>query len=552
MKRHAGFWFRRWVMIFGAINLLNIKIFKSALVLLAPVFSGVLLIFAFPNFEQGWIAWLALTPLMIVLSGRRSQHGFLLAYICGIIFFTGVFNWILEVPGYELFHHTILILYLGLYVGIFGLIISFLVRRWGLLIGHLSGPFVWVSLEFIRSNLSFLALPWALLAHSQYLYPSVIQIAALTGTYSISFLIVMVNSTLTIAILTFTHQFKSHQQRAGFSSPRGRAICTLVATLVLTGLVFYYGLHTISRQIEGKGIKVTVVQGNIEQSKKWNPKFSKYIIKTYADLTRAAAEQAPDLIVWPETATPRAINQDRRLYQQVRSIVSSSSTYVLLGSAMHQKFKQKRRQHRKIVNSAYLIHPGNEDKDQRHDKIRLFPFGEYIPMAQTIPWSWINVPDMSNYSPGEEFTVFEANNSRFSVIICWEIIFPDLTRQFVKKGAQFIVNIANEAWFGKTASPRQFLSISVFRAVENRVYVVRCVNTGISCFIDPYGRIIDRVKDEKGRDLFVRGILTETVVPMDSKTLYTRYGDWFCGLSIGISAAFLIVAFLRRKMGKTT
>jgi apolipoprotein N-acyltransferase len=133
------------------------------------------------------------------------------------------------------------------------------------------------------------------------------------------------------------------------------------------------------------------------------------------------------------------------------------------------------------------------------------------------------------------------------VTICWENLFSDLVRQFVKRGAQFIVNITNEAWFGETAAPYQFLSMSVFRAVENRVYVVRCANTGISCFIDPCGRVVDRVKDENGRDIFVRGIVTGSVIPLESNTIYTRYGDWLVWLSIAFFIfILLLLSFLRK------
>jgi len=142
------------------------------------------------------------------------------------------------------------------------------------------------------------------------------------------------------------------------------------------------------------------------------------------------------------------------------------------------------------------------------------PFGEYLPHEDVIPWSWIKAGAIGNYLPGTEYTVFQLPEGRLSVTICWENLFSNLVRQFVKRGAQFIVNITNEAWFGETAAPYQFLSMSVFRAVENRVYVVRCANTGISCFIDPCGRVVDRVKDENGRDIFVRGIVTGSVIPL--------------------------------------
>jgi apolipoprotein N-acyltransferase len=234
------------------------------------------------------------------------------------------------------------------------------------------------------------------------------------------------------------------------------------------------------------------------------------------------------------------------LYSEVKKIAEKAQAYLLLGSSSHQKFKAGMGKTIKYRNSAFLINPHNPDVHQQYDKIHLLPFGEYVPKSRTIPWNWINVPNLSSYLPGKEYTVFGIPNFRFSVTICWESIFPRLVRQFVKRGAQCIVNLTNEAWFGKTAAAYHFLAASVFRAVENRVYVVRCGNTGVSCIIDPCGRIVDRVQNESRMDLFVRGYLTNTVIPMDSKTVYTRYGDWFIWLSLVFTVSILVIAFLKR------
>ena len=159
--------------------------------------------------------------------------------------------------------------------------------------------------------------------------------------------------------------------------------------------------------------------------------------------------------------------------------------------------------------------------------------------------------EFGSYIPGTEYKLFEMDGERFATTICWENLFPDLVRQFVKKGARFIVNITNEAWFGETAAPEQFLSMNVFRAVENGVYVVRCANTGISCFIDPCGRVVDRVKNEEGKDVFVSGFLTGEVVPLSPNTFYTRYGDWFPWLCIIVSAGFILAAIFPKREKNT-
>jgi apolipoprotein N-acyltransferase len=226
--------------------------------------------------------------------------------------------------------------------------------------------------------------------------------------------------------------------------------------------------------------------------------------------------------------------------------VQNAGTHLLFGSAQHQKFEEKGAKEFKYLNSAYLIHPESRTtKNQQYNKIRLFPFGEYLPYRDIIPWSLINVRDSSDYLAGNQFAVFQHPDFRFGVIICWENLFPDLVRQFVRGGAQSIINLTNEAHFGKTAAPHQLVSISVFRAVENRVFVVRCANTGVSCIIDPYGRIVDRIKDEKGQDIFVRGVMSGWIIPFDSKTIYTRYGDLLVWIAIGGSVVFLAIATLK-------
>ena len=166
-------------------------------------------------------------------------------------------------------------------------------------------------------------------------------------------------------------------------------------------------------------------------------------------------------------------------------------------------------------------------------------------MKDKVPWFLINVPEITGYNSGNEFKVFEINDYRFSTTVCWENLFPHMVRKFVKNGAQFIINITNEAWFGETAAPYQFLSMNVFRAVENRVYVVRCANTGVSCFITPYGIVSDRVKNQVGKDIFVRGALTRSVIPLESNTFYTRYGDWFVWLNIVILIVIILLSLYK-------
>jgi len=450
-----------------------------------------------------------------------------------------------------LLHHTFLVIYLASYFGFFGLAFAFISSRSGSATAFLAAPLIWVSFEFIRSNLSFLALPWGLLAHSQYQHPLIIQIASLTGAYGISFLIVIVNSTLACLFLERLRSPLPNKIPPKFplSKGWGRIKKPLVFVTALSVIsTFLYGYWVMSQPINGKGIRISLVQGNIEQAKKWDPRYAREIMQTYSELTHEASKSQPALVIWPETATPGSIGLDPNLFAEVKEAARKAEALILLGSTQHQKFSEKEAMEIRYFNSAYLIKPDPHiTESPRYDKIRLFPFGEYLPHRDIIPWSVINVYDSGNYKPGKEFTIFQIPPLQFGVTICWENVFPDLVREFVGRGAQFMVNITNEARFGKTAAPYQLASMSVFRAVENRVFVVRCANTGISCIIDPYGRMIDRIKDEKGRDIFVQGVLTGRIIALDSKTIYSRYGDWFVWMDIVGGVLFLLTACFARK-----
>jgi apolipoprotein N-acyltransferase len=514
---------------------------------IAPVLSGALLVLTFPPYDLGWLAWVGLVPLFYVISGVSPAYAFLLTFAGGVTFFAGVFNWVFEVSGYRFIHHVILGIYLGTLSGFFGLTFGFISKRRGVTSALFAAPFVWVSLEYARSNMGFMGFPYGWLGYSQHPYPLITQIASITGAYGISFLIATVNAAIAAAILLFVNGSKEPRPFSHASISRHGVFVMGVAACILTCASLFYGLITVSEPLVGNGIKVSVVQGSIEQEKKWDPKYHNFIMQTYVELTKRTLQDRPALIVWPEASTPKAISLDKRLRAQVKRAAETAGTYLLVGSSSHQKFKAGEGQATKFRNSAFLISPEIGAKSQQYDKIHLLPFGEYLPYRETIPWSWIDVPRIGAILPGTEFIVFRCPTFRFSAPICWENIFPQLPRKFVQNGAEFLVNITNEAWFGRSVGPQHYVISSIFRAVENGVYVVRCANTGISCFIDPYGRVVGQVQNERGEGLFVRGVLTETVIPMESNTFYTRYGDWLIWLSFTVLVFFVVFAFLKPK-----
>ena len=531
--------------------MLYTPILKAGVAIGAAFISGILTYASFPSQNLPFLAWFALVPLLLSLTRSTPLGGFAVAFIFGVVFYTGLFNWIFDLQKYTLLHHAVLGVYLCPLLGIVGWIVSYLAKRCGVATALFSAPFLWVVQEYIHSNLSFLALPWGLLAHSQYQQPLLIQFTSITGTYGVSFLMVLANSAISALLYFFFFNKTFSESKAGrrYSLKGGTAL--VLTAIIAVSLVIVHGYYVLSRPPKGEEVKLSVVQGNIEQAQKWDKRYASAIMQIYSDLSNLASKDSPELIIWPETATPRAINLDKKLYSQVKRVAQSTATPFLLGSAQLVKFKVNEPKNFKYLNSAYLIAPDlNKKNDKRYDKTRLLPFGEYLPHKEKIPWAHINVPDVGHYLPGKEYTVFSLDTFRFAATICWENIFPDLVRKFVNNGAQFIVNLSNEAWFGKSAAPYQFLSMSVFRALENRIYIVRCANTGISCFIDPCGRVIDRVRDEKGLDIFVRGVLTGSITLLENKSFYTRFGEWFVWLCIFCSVAFLPIALWSKSVPK--
>jgi apolipoprotein N-acyltransferase len=303
----------------------------------------------------------------------------------------------------------------------------------------------------------------------------------------------------------------------------------------------------LSRPIEGKSLKVSVVQGNIEQAKKWDRTYRSYIIERYEELSREASKDQPSLVIWPEAATPGFVLNDGALLKRITGLAREMNTYFLIGSSEYPKFQRARSKVGGLGNTALFFSQNGKVLGQ-YLKIHLVPFVEHVPYEKLIPWPRFIVPEgKKGYEvPGNETTLFDLQGTKFGVLICWESIFPELFRSFVKEGAHFMVNITNEAWFNSPAIFYQYVAMNVLRAVENRVYLVRCANTGVSCFIDPHGNILSKVQDEKGRDIYVPGILTGSVIASDTKTIYTKWGDWFAFLSIGCSLACLIVAIFGR------
>jgi apolipoprotein N-acyltransferase len=289
--------------------------------------------------------------------------------------------------------------------------------------------------------------------------------------------------------------------------------------------------------------RLSVVQGNIPQNLKWDPRQAGPIIKKYSELTREAAKDSPDMIIWPETAYPYLIADERSDAGEIGELAAEIGIPILAGVVAEKNGD--------YYNDALLFSEKGKAA-RKYEKLHLVPFGEYVPFGDRFSFirDYIDKP-IGDFREGKEYTLFSMTSFsssdspqgtitrrtsfyKFGVLICFEDIFPELSRAFVKRGANFLVNITNDAWFGRTSAPEQHLQASVFRAVENRVPVIRAANTGVSCFVDSTGEIFSRV-EEGGEDLFVSGYATENVRIPTKGSVYSKYGDlfiYFCGFML--------------------
>ncbi|UCH12039.1 MAG: apolipoprotein N-acyltransferase [Candidatus Omnitrophota bacterium] len=399
-------------------------------------------------------------------------------------------------------------------------------------------PSAWVILEYLRSHVMG-GIGWNLLGYSQYKNLPIIQIADIAGVWGISFLIMLMNVAIYVAIKMAIKCYKKNPRLkikgdATFKQELeiNPVIQTLFVLILFIATLTYGHIVIASPDAKGVGtkqssIKISVVQGNIQQMFKWDDRFKNDIMNRYNDLTIKATKDKPDLIIWPETAVPGYLNYDKELIQWIKKLIRRIKIPLLAGTPMISKEISG-----KSYNSAVLFSEKGSILG-RYDKLHLVAFGEFIPFEKQFPFLRKLFPITGNFISGKEYTVFglrttnyELRTTNFSVLICFEDIFSGLVRDFVKRGADFMVNITNDAWFGKTCAAYQHAACSVLRAVENRRPFIRSANTGLSCFIDKTGKIYKKVS-ENNNDLFIQGIKTAYIkIGKDRHlTFYTKYGD---------------------------
>lgn len=507
-------------------------------------FSAILLVLVFPKFDFSVLAWIGLVPWLVALKGKNLKEALLLSFVTGLIFYAAIFHgiWAGSVGALKAIHFVLLAVYFSLYWSFWGGSLTWIRKRTGFSTAFVA-PFLWVSLEYIRSHLSFLSYPWLLLGHSQYLHPSLIQITSITGVYGLTFLIVLINTVISEAVLYFHRRFSNLNTVA--STLQGFPRISLMAAVLLLFTAWFYGLWVLSKGNQGEHISIALVQGNIPPTLKWDRSSRQEIIDRHAILTRKVAVQRPDLIIWPETAVPGDVQHDPQLQRRVGQIAFGTKSYLLVGSSEYAKFTNNKLKSR-YYNSMVLFSPEGKIAGE-YRKMRLVPYAEYAPVRNFVVWPKAIASEMGDYQPGDKYTLFTMGGTTFGAVICWENLFPDLVREFVKRGAHFMVIATNEAWFGDTAAPDQLLAISTFRAAENRVAIARSANTGISALIDPFGRITERLRGPDGKDLFTEGVLIGDVTLSEEKTFYTIHGDIFAFLLMTFCTILIIHAWKSEK-----
>ncbi|MBI5188182.1 MAG: apolipoprotein N-acyltransferase [Nitrospirae bacterium] len=504
---------------------------KNLINVYAPAFiSGLLLVLCFPTIDLFGLAWIALVPSLLSLYDRKPKQAFKVGLFLGIPYFFGTQYWI-----YHSINHygsipfivsicivLLLSLYLSLYIGIFALLFSKTIKSTRLQSLFIA-PVFWVALEFLRSY-ALTGFPWSSIGYTQYKFLPLIQFTDITGIYGVSFFVVAVNGAIADILLI------KKRIRDMPLFPLSHTVIGFSLLFLFSVSIFVYGYWRLGQERPGKQLRVSIVQGNIEQDKKWEPVFQNAVIETYKKLSVEAVSSSPVIIVWPETAVPFYFNADKLYTNQLIDFQQGLNTYLLFGSVL---VKGQRGGRVLLSNSVVLL-----DRDGMvsyiYDKIHLVPFGEYIPLRKILFFLDKLVVGVGDYIHGGSYLKAITPFGDFATVICYEIIFPGLVRKFYAKGGgDFIVTITNDAWFGRTTGPYQHFSMAVFRAIENRKPLIRAANTGISGFIDSNGRILSKTR------LFQQEILTQNIRTDPARSFYTKYGDIFSYICIVFSVILL-------------
>jgi len=460
------------------------------------------------------------------LSGRQAaKHGWMAGTLtCCLCLYWIVFPvhnygplpWILAIPCPVLISMVI-----GLYTAAFSLGGFYVSKTLSWPLQGLFCGLLWTCLEIFRSIL-FTGFPWLTLSQALAPWPAAIQTASVVGAFGLS------------GVLTALTIWAVH-------IPRSRLALLAAGTGLLALAV--HGLFNLDRDSLGSesGHQVAIVQGNIDQNRKWNPAYQNATLQTYLDLSRRTLESSsPGMFIWPETALPFYLQDQSPYTDQVLEFCERNDVFLLTGSPAYSRGGPGEFEY---FNRSYLIDAQGAVADS-YDKQHLVPFGEYVPFKRLLPWIGSLVPQLADFTPGQSAAPLRQDSLALGILICYEIIFPDLVRERVQAGANLLVNQSNDAWFGDSSAPEQHLHLAVLRAVEQRRTILRATNTGISAHIDPWGRIVSRT------GLFVPATLTaESILTVDQRTVYSRHASKLRALFMLALAAMTGMAWRAWRIG---
>jgi apolipoprotein N-acyltransferase len=526
---------------------------------LLVVLSSLLQVLIFPLPGLYILSWVAFAPLIVALLRARPAgvlvmddsiklqaatpgQAFVLAYISGILWYAGTCYWIyntmhehggLSAPV-ALLVLLLFCLYLGLYHGLFGLLLSLSVGpgrddRRALLVT----PFLWVALELARTRIT--GFPWDLLGTAQVDNISLTRITTLTGVCGVSFEIMLVNVALAAAFLV----------------PRKKRNTLLIAALAAAAVL--QAGRLVDAPVLPADHAALLVQENIPVDTNWTRNTFESTLRQLTDLSvRAAASSSSsmpgskpgkvDLIVWPESPAPFFTN-DPLFRDPVSQMAREAHTWVVTGAIGSAPAAQNGTSASQWFNSAALISPTG-DWTARYDKVHLVPFGEYLPFPRLFAFAGGLTKQVGEFQAGTSHAPLDAGNARLGTVICYESVFPDEVRQSADQGAQVLVNLSNDGWYGDSGAYAQHLNQTRMRAIENGRWIMSATDTGVTASIDPYGRTVAQLPRKELGALVAPYALTSVT------TFYTRHGDWFAYLCAIISAGALVTRFAFSRKAK--
>ena len=497
------------------------------------LFSGVLLVFSFPKFGHPALAWVALAPLLVALAHRRQppRRAFTLGLLTGAVGFAGTLYWLVETmvtfggltTPLATLAAALLIAYLSLFPALFALIVCRLLRSFGRR-ALLLAPFVWVASEMGRTYILD-GFPWELLGYSQASVLPIAQLASVVGVYGLSAFVALVSAAVAYAMLAR-------------GAERWRVAAAVAALLIAAGLWGALRLRDSRLTREGAPIRVAVIQGNVLQDQKWDPAMRDAIMQRYIDLSREAIGRDARFILWPESSTPLPYEQDVARGDAIRRLARQAHVTLLVGSDQIEPIRpvDQGKPQERLYNSAYLIQPDGTTA-AIYRKIHLVPFGEFVPFKRLLFFVGTIVEAVSDFSPGTEALLLPVAGHQASTAICYEVIFASLMRDFVQHGSELLTTITNDAWYGRSSAAYQHWQQASLRSIEEGRYLARAANTGISGFVDPYGRVLQK------SGLFESVVMTEDVRFLTDRTVYSRIGDLAGWLSVALTAAALVLGF---------